>query len=67
MSLLKFGMKSMKKDESGKVRKVILNALETERTVDTTDLPIILNALTGFTPDQEKNNGFIYTFPITLS
>lgn len=67
MSFIKFGVKSRSTNADGSIKKAIIRNLETDRQVDTTDLPIILNALVSAKFDEEGNKGFTYTFPFNLS
>lgn len=67
MSFLKFRIKSKRTGKDGRIEKATIRNLETDREVDTSDLPIILNALVDAEFDEEENKGFTYKFPFKLS
>lgn len=67
MSFLKFRIKSKRTGKDGRIEKAIIRNLETDRDVDTSDLPIILNALVDAKFEEEENKGFSYKFPFKLS
>jgi len=56
MSYIKIRIRSRRTDEEGKMVKATIRNLETDRVVDTTDLPIILHALSdaGFGTERSK-------------
>lgn len=67
MSFLKFRIKSKRTGKDGRIEKATIRNLETDRDVDTSDLPIILNALVDAKFEEEENKGFAYKFPFKLS
>lgn len=67
MSFIKFRIKSKRADKNGRIEKATIRNLETDRDVDTSDLPIILNALVDVEFEEEENKGFAYKFPFKLS
>lgn len=67
MSFIKFSIKSKRTDKDGRIEKATIRNLETDRDVDTSDLPIILNALVDTEFEEEENKGFAYKFPFKLS
>lgn len=67
MSYIKLDIQYQQLDENGKPKKCIIRGLERSRTVPTSDLPVILNALTVIKAKASTNNGFTYTFPFRLS
>lgn len=58
MSYLKFTIRSRRTDENGSLAKATIKNLETDREADTSDLPVILNALVDVDFKEEEAKEF---------
>lgn len=58
MSFIKISIRSRRTDKDGNMVKATIRNLETDRVVDTTDLPIILHALVDTDLGEERSKEF---------
>lgn len=58
MSFIKISIRSRRTDKDGNMVKATIRNLETDRVVDTTDLPIILHALVDADLGEERSKEF---------
>lgn len=58
MGFLKFTIRSRRTNKEGRLAKATIRNLETDRSVDTSDLPVILNALVDANFKEEEAKEF---------